>query len=191
MKNSVTVSLLAAVSRNGVIGHNGQLPWHLPADLKRFKRLTLGHPVVMGRKTYDSILKSLGKPLPGRTNIVVSRSARSVHQLPPRPAPDQASVVVASIDSALEAAAQSPGGDRVYVIGGGEIYTLAMPRATHLDITEIASDFEGDARFPVIDWNEWEECEREPGREEGLEFAFVTYRRRPPSRNPSEMPARG
>jgi dihydrofolate reductase len=180
----MNISLLAAVSRNGVIGRDGQLPWHLPADLKRFKRLTLGHPVIMGRKTYDSILKSLGKPLPGRQNIVVSRSANPVST-------GSETLWVDSMEAALRAAASAPGGDSVYVIGGGEIYMLALPRATHLDITAIARDFEGDARFPAIDWSEWEECERETGSEEGLDYAFVTYRRRPPMRKPNEMPARG
>jgi dihydrofolate reductase len=180
----VTISLLAAISRNGVIGREGRLPWHLPADLKRFKRLTLGHPVIMGRKTYDSILESLGKPLPGRENIVVSRTSPSARA----PNPTQ---WVDSMDAALAAASRSPGGESAYVIGGGEIYTLALPRATHLDITEIAADFEGDARFPALDWSQWEECERESGSEAGLDYAFVTYRRRPPMRNPSDTPARG
>ena len=176
------ISLLAAISRNGVIGREGRLPWHLPADLRRFKQLTLGHPVVMGRRTYDSILAALGKPLPGRENIVVSRS------------PDAAragGTTAGSMAEALQRAAQGPGGDEVYVIGGGEIYALALRHATHLDLTEIDADFEGDARFPAYDRGDWEEVARESAREGDLGYAFVTYRRRPPKRNPNEIPARG
>jgi dihydrofolate reductase len=177
------ISLLAAVARNGVIGHQGRLPWHLPEDLRRFKRLTLGHPVIMGRKTYDSILQSLGKPLPGRENIVVTRSAEFI-------APGRRSA--GSIEAALAAASQAPGGDQVFVIGGAEIYRLAFPFATQLDMTEIDADFEGDARFPAYDSDQWLELAREAGSGEAgtgeagvkdtappLRYAFVTYQRRP------------
>jgi dihydrofolate reductase len=176
------ISLLAAISRNGVIGRDGRLPWHLPADLRRFKQLTLGHPVIMGRKTYDSILAALGKPLPGRENIVVSRRTDAT---------GAGGITVGSIEEALQRASTCPGGDAVYVIGGGEIYALALPHATHLDLTEIDADFAGDARFPAYDRAEWDEESREPAREGDLPYAFVTYRRRPPKRNPNEMPARG
>jgi dihydrofolate reductase len=173
------ISLLAAVARNGVIGHQGRLPWHLPEDLRRFKRLTLGHPVIMGRKTYDSILQTLGKPLPGRENIVVTRSAGFA-------APGCR--VAASIEGALTAAAGAPGGDEVFVIGGAEIYRLAFPLATQLDMTEIDADFEGDAWFPAYDHDEWRELAREEPAADAagtgdatkrVRFAFVTYQRRP------------
>ena len=164
------VSLLAAVARNGVIGRDGQLPWHLREDLKRFKRLTLGHPVVMGRKTYDSIINSLGKPLPGRDNIVVSRSL-TLREPGCRSA--------ASIGDALAEAARSTGSEAIYVIGGAEIYRLALPFATHLDMTEIDADVQGDTRFPPFDRGEWLEKAREKKTGEGLDYAFVTYQRRP------------
>jgi dihydrofolate reductase len=163
------VSLLAAVARNGVIGRGGALPWHLPEDLKRFKQLTLGRPVIMGRKTYDSIINSLGKPLPGRDNIVVSRS-------PSFQAPGCRTVV--SIEEALAAAA-STGAKEVYVIGGAEIYRLALPFATHLDMTEIEAEVDGDARFPAYDRSEWQETAREKKPGEPLDYSFVTYQRRP------------
>jgi dihydrofolate reductase len=164
------VSLLVAFARNGVIGRDGRLPWHLPEDLRRFKQVTLGHPVVMGRKTYDSILRSLGKPLPGRDNIVVSRA---------RDFSAPGCLTAGSIEEALASAAACPGAEEIHVIGGAQIYRLALPFATHLDVTEIDADFEGDARFPDIDWSEWVETAREPRSENGLDYAFTTYQRRP------------
>jgi dihydrofolate reductase len=164
------VSLLVAIARNGVIGRGGSIPWHLPEDLKRFKQVTLGHPVVMGRKTYDSILESLGKPLPGRSNIVVSRSASLS---------TPGCTSVRSIEEALTVGAGLPGGEEIHVIGGAEIYALAMPFATHLDITEIDRDFEGDTFFPSPDWSEWVETSRERRSADGLDYAFVIYQRRP------------
>jgi dihydrofolate reductase len=161
--NQPIVSLLAAVARNGVIGRDNGLPWHLPDDLKRFKALTLGHPVIMGRRTYESI----GKPLPGRTNIVVTRVAGYA-------APGCR--VVHSLEAALAAAA---GAGKVFVIGGGEIFALALPLAQRLDMTEIDADVEGDAVFPDYDRSQWREAGREPGAgAQGLRYDFVVYERR-------------
>ncbi len=156
------VYLVAAVAANGVIGGNGKLPWHLPEDLKHFKALTLGHPVIMGRKTWES----LGKPLPGRENIVVTRS----------PGFEAAG---ASVAASLEAAlALCTGEPVVFVIGGGELYAAALPVADGLVLTEIRREFAGDARFPAFDRSAWRETQRQPQTgADGLRFDFVLYER--------------
>lgn len=155
--------ILAAVAANGMIGVNNTLPWRLPDDLKRFKALTFGHPVIMGRKTWQS----LGRALPGRHNIVITRQ-------PDFAAPG--ATVVASLAAALAASAYE---DTAFVIGGAEIYALALPVADHLELTEIHAEIEGDARFPPLDPAVWREVEREPRRSaEGLAYDFVRYVRR-------------
>ena len=157
------IILIAALSRNGIIGRDGRMPWHLSEDLKRFKRLTLGHPVVMGRKTFESI----GKPLPGRDNIVVTRSREFA-------APGCR--VAGSLAQALAAA---DGATEVFVIGGGEIYALALPLADRLELTEVDAEIEGDARFPAFVRGEWRETAREPHHApDGTRFDFVTYEKR-------------
>src|SRR3970040_2404281 len=138
------VYLVAAVAKNGVIGAGGQLPWHLPEDLRHFKKLTLGHPVIMGRRTWES----LGKPLPGRENIVISR--RTGYEAPG-----------ASVAASLEAAIALCAGEPVaFVIGGAEIYAAALPLADGLVLTEIQEDYEGDTRFPDWDRAAWRETQR-------------------------------
>jgi len=164
--NPPIVSLLVAVARNGVIGRNNDLPWHLPEDLKRFKALTLGYPVVMGRRTYESIVERTGKPLPGRDNIVVTR--RAGYAAP-------GCRVVHSLEQALAAAS---GAKTIFVIGGADIFALALPLATRLDVTEIDADVEGDVVFPAYDRGEWREVSREPGAgDAGLRYDFVVYER--------------
>jgi dihydrofolate reductase len=139
------VSLIAAVAENGVIGRNGELPWRLSADLKRFKALTMGHPIIMGRRTWDSI----GRPLPGRTSIVVTRQTRWS-------TPYAEVRVVHDISEALKAAAVAPGGDgEAFVIGGGELYSAALPHAQRLYLTRVLSPVEGDATFPPYNESEW------------------------------------
>ena len=158
------VALIAAVARNGIIGAGNRLPWHLPEDLSRFRTLTSGHTVIMGRKTWESI----GKPLPNRQNIVVSR------QLGLRL--DGASVAH-SLDEAL-AMAVRPG--PVFVIGGEALYRSALPLAVLLYLTEIERDFHGDARFPPFEHAEWREIAREarePASGEGFAYHFATYER--------------
>ncbi len=158
------VALIAAVARNGIIGAGNRLPWHLPEDLSRFRTLTSGHTVIMGRKTRESI----GKPLPNRQNIVVSR------QLGLRL--DGASVAH-SLDQAL-ATADRP--DPVFVIGGEALYRSALPLAVLLYLTEIERDFHGDARFPPFERAEWREIAREvrePASGEGFAYHFATYER--------------
>jgi dihydrofolate reductase len=157
------VSLIAAVAANGVIGRDGRMPWHLPEDLKRFKALTMGHAIVMGRKTFDSI----GRLLPGRRTIIVTRQ---------RNYRVEGAEVVHSVDDAI---ALARGDDEIFVIGGGEIYVQALPRATRLHMTEIDTAVEGDVRFPPIQKAQWHEVDRESRRsEDGTPFAFVTYERK-------------
>ncbi len=158
-----TVSLLVAVARNGVIGRNNALPWHLPDDLGRFKALTMGHAIVMGRKTFESI----GKPLPGRDNIIVTRQRGYI-------APGCR--VAHSLGEAISAAT---GKGTIYVIGGADIFELALPLATRLDMTEVHADVEGDVFFPGYDRGAWREVSREPGAgAQGLRYDFVVYLRR-------------
>ena len=151
------ISLIAAMAENHVIGRNNQLPWRLPADLKRFKALTMGKPIVMGRKTWES----LGRPLPGRTNIVITRDIG--YQA-------EGCVVVHSIDQALEVAA---GSDEVMVIGGAKLYQQMLDRADRLYLTLVKSDVEGDTWFPEFDLTQWHEVQREAhSRDDKNEFDY-------------------
>lgn len=162
----MTASLVAAVARGGVIGRNGGIPWHLPEDLARFKELTTGHTVVMGRKTWDS-LPDRFRPLPGRRNVVVTRD------------PDwsaEGAERAESIEDALRLLGQEA---RVFVIGGGETYEAALPYADELLLTEIDALVEGDTTFPPVDESEFAEVERlERVADDGTPFAFVRYVRR-------------
>lgn len=160
------LSLIAALAANGMIGRDNGMPWHLPEDLKRFRALTLGHPIIMGRRTWDA----LGRPLPGRTSIVVSRQPGLVL--------DDA-IAVTSLDEAIEAAATATGGEHAFVIGGAQLYALALPRVQRLLLTEIADSFGGDTVFPAFDRSQWVERARAPAvSAEGLRYAFVDYARR-------------
>jgi dihydrofolate reductase len=171
--------LIAAVSDNGVIGRAGGLPWRLPSDMRRFRALTIGKPVVMGRKTYLSI----GKPLPGRTNIVVSRDRALA----------AAGVLVAgSLTAALEAAqgdALRRGSGEIAVIGGGDLYAQAMPMADRLEITRVHADILGDAVFPPIDAAKWREAartEQAAGPRDDADMTFITFR---PAAEGTQSPA--
>ena len=163
------IALIAAVADNGVIGDDGEMPWHLPADLDHFKSRTMGNPVIMGRRTYESIAARLDGPLPGRHNIVLSRSDPDLHD---------GVVVVDAIDAAVEEAtavcALDDDAERIFVIGGATVYEGFLDRADELVLTELDDAYEGDTEFPAFDDNEWREVAREPHDE----FAFVTYRRR-------------
>ena len=158
------ISLIAALDRNRAIGRDGAMPWHLPDDLKRFKALTLGKPVLMGRKT----ARAIGRALPGRRNLVLTRSAIA-------PFAEQESV--ASLDAAIAAA----GDAELFVIGGGEVYALALPHATRLHLTRVDCAAENaDAFFPDVDWSRWREVARmhhaADARHE-FAFDFVDYER--------------
>ncbi|MBI3155086.1 MAG: dihydrofolate reductase [Burkholderiales bacterium] len=158
------LSLIAALAANGIIGAGNALPWRLPEDLKRFKALTLGHPVIMGRKTFESI----GRPLPGRRNLIVTRSAGYA-----APGCETAG----SLEAALAACRGTT--DEVFVIGGAQLYAQALPLAQRLYLTEIAAEFPGDAHFPAFDKAAWRESARERHRAEaGWEFDFAVYERR-------------
>ena len=154
------VVAIAAVARNRVIGAGPDIPWHLPADQRRFKQLTLGHPMVMGRLTYGSI----GRPLPGRTTLVVSRDPTFV--------PDGVEVHP-SVDAALDRACTLDP-ELVFVVGGGQVYRAAWDRLDALELTEVEQDPAGDVHFPPVDPAIWLESSREP--HDG--FAYVRYERR-------------
>jgi dihydrofolate reductase len=164
--------LIAAVARNGIIGADNDMPWRLSSDLKSFKRLTLGKPVIMGRKTF---LSFGGKPLPGRPHVIVSRN--------PDYAPEGAEAAT-SFEGALKRAeelAKDLGVDQVMCIGGGQLYAQAIGSADRLEITEVAAEPAGDTRFPDIDPGVWQEVRREPGvrtERDSTDFTFVTYRRK-------------
>ncbi|GAB4420199.1 MAG: dihydrofolate reductase [Sideroxydans sp.] len=160
----MTLSLIVAMASNRTIGRHNTLPWHIPEDLKRFKALTLGHHIIMGRKTFDSI----GRPLPGRTTVIISRNTGLMipgciitHSLP-------------------EAIAACPNDAEVFVVGGAEIYAQALPLADRLYITEIQQAVVGDAHFPMFDRAVWREVTREVHQQtepQPLQYHFVTYRR--------------
>lgn len=162
--------LVVAIGENGVIGREGQLPWRLKSDLQHFKRLTLNKPVIMGRKTYESI----GRPLKDRTNIVLTRdfSLRA-----------PGAVLVTTFEAALAFAredAKKRGADEIMVIGGSDVFALALPRADRLEITQVHATPAGDVRFPPIDPAQWREVRREPhkrGPEDDVDFTILTYER--------------
>ncbi len=158
-----TISLIAAMTTNHVIGIRNSLPWQLPADLQHFKKLTLGHPIIMGRKTFESI----GRPLPDRTNIIISRNSYDA------PAACQ---VAHSIESALTMCSNR---DEIFFIGGEQLYRQALPLADRLYLTEIEAQIEGDAWFPEFDNAEWQETQREPHYDDisGFRYSFVIYQR--------------
>jgi dihydrofolate reductase len=165
---SVPVAMIAAVARNGVIGNHGAIPWRLPTDFAHFRRTTMGKPVLMGRKTFESI----GKPLDGRVNIVMSRQ--------PGYQPDGV-IVVNDLDAALghaQAMATADGASEVMILGGETIYRQAMPRADRLYITHVELAPEGDARFPEIEpdiWSGEEDCAVVPGSRDSAGFRVFTY----------------
>jgi len=160
------VSIVVAAAENGVIGAGNRLPWHLPDDLKRFKALTIGKPIVMGRRTFESI----GRPLPGRTTIVVSR----------RPGLQIAGCTVTdTIDAALAAVAGAP---EVMIVGGAEIYRQVLPRTNVIHLTRVHAHIEGDVRFPELRSEDWREIdiERHPADDRHAHaFSFITLTRIP------------
>jgi len=157
------LSMIVAVAHDGVIGVNNTLPWHLPEDLKRFRALTMGHHIIMGRKTYDS----LGRLLPGRTTVIVTRN-------------ENYKVEGALVAHSLEAAiALCEDDEEVFLIGGAELYQAGLKLAHKLYITEIELDVVGDSFFPKLVSTEWQETEREAHTsEKGLKFSYVTYLRK-------------
>lgn len=159
------VTLVVAMADGGVIGRDNRMPWHLPADLAHFKRVTMGKPIVMGRKTFASI----GRPLPGRTNVVVTRD---------RAFGAEGVTVAHSLDEALDACGDVP---EAMVIGGGEVYAAALPRARRIHLTEVHAAIDGDTRFPAVDPAAWREVARERRDADDRNphaMSFVTLERR-------------
>ena len=160
----MTVSIIVAMAENGVIGRDMDLPWHISADLKRFKALTMGHHIVMGRKTFESI----GRLLPGRTTVIVTRQ------------PDyqvDGAVIVNSLGAAQAAATDD---SELFIIGGGQIYEIALPLADRLHVTRVHTEVDGDTSFPAIDWDQWElvSAERHGADEKNdHDFTFESYQR--------------
>ena len=150
--------LIAAVARNRVIGYNGQIPWNIPEDLQHFKELTMGHTVIMGRRTFASI----GRPLPGRENIIVTST---LYEIP-------GCIIVRSLAEALELASR----EIIFIIGGQQLYKEALPLAEYLDLNFVDAEPEGDTFFPEVNWNDYEEVSREQPAGEPA-YTFVTYRK--------------
>jgi dihydrofolate reductase len=160
------VSLVVAVSRNGVIGKAGGLPWHISSDLKLFKAITLGKPIIMGRKTWESLPR---KPLPGRINIVITRQKNFV---------TEGAVVVSNAAAALQAAGSAP---EIAIIGGGEIYQMFLPLAGRIYLTEVDLDVDGDTYFPSLKPDEWNETRNqlhERGPQDSAGFTLRVYDRK-------------
>ena len=166
VRRTPRVTLVVAATDDGVIGRDGGMPWHLPADLAHFKRVTMGHPIVMGRRTFASI----GRALPGRLNVVVTRDRGFA----------AAGIAVAhSFNEALSACGDAP---EVMVIGGGELYRAALPLATRVYLTRIHAALEGDTHFPALDpaaWTETAREERPPDDRNAYPLSFLTLERRP------------
>ncbi len=176
------ISIIAAIAKNRVIGKNNRLPWHLPADLKRFKQITMGKPVIMGQKTFESI----GKPLPGRTNIVLTWDKNFN---------PKGCIISHSIQEALKVVNNLPPAENfnssrgldipltkeVIICGGASIYKQFLPLTHKMYLTLIEADFDGDAFFPEFNWQEWQEIERienQPNKENPYKFTFITLKRK-------------
>ncbi|SMF55027.1 dihydrofolate reductase [Alteromonadaceae bacterium Bs31] len=167
---NINIALVVAVARNGIIGRDNGMPWHLPEDFKHFKKITWGHPILMGRKTFESI----GKALPGRTNIIVTRQ-KDWHA--------EGAIVASSLEQALirgSGQAKKLGVDTQMVIGGAELYRQALPLAQRIYFTEVHADVEGDTTFPSLNHDQWQERERQDFAGQGNNspaFSFVTLDR--------------
>jgi dihydrofolate reductase len=160
----MVITLIAAVAANRVIGRGGRLPWRIPDDLERFKRITMGHPLIMGRRTFES----LGRALPGRAHVVLTRDpawrAEGCHS-------------ARTAEEALAAAAAAPGAEQVFVIGGASVFALFLPLARRMLITWVDAEVAGDVRFPEPRWEEWRALSTEPGAAGPLPHRFVDYER--------------
>ena len=168
---SIKTSLIVAMAENRCIGKDNQMPWHISDDLKRFKALTTGHPVIMGRKTYESILGYLNKPLPNRTNIVISRAGfDNTHDVP----------MFSDLKQAIthaESIAQKDGKDEVFIIGGAQIYTQSIALADCLHLTKVHQSVDGDAFFPDFDEQDWQERESTDQLDHEPPYSFITLER--------------
>lgn len=160
------ISIIAAHSNNFVIGNNNTLPWHIPEDLKWFKQLTTGHPVIMGKNTFISIYDRLGKPLPNRCNIVISSTLQ----------PTEGVEICSSLDEAIKLAGDDP---ELFIIGGEQLYRAALAdgHVGRMYITHVDAEIEGDAFFPEYNTEEWSEVDNQPGESDGYSYKFITYER--------------
>lgn len=159
------ITIIAAIGKNNALGKNNQLIWHLPADLKRFKKITTGNSIIMGRKTFES----LGKPLPNRVNIIITRNPKYT---------TKNGIVVHSLKEAIKIA---PKEKQIFIIGGAQIYKQALPIADKLDLTFVHKDFDADAFFPEINLSVWEEEKREnfkANEKNKYDYSFVSFKRR-------------
>ena len=161
---SNTISMIAAIGKNRELGKGNDLLWKIPDDLKRFRSTTKGHPCVMGRKTYESIVAILGKPLPNRTNIVVTHDANWIHE---------GVFPVSSIEDAIQLAKRKPGGDEIFIIGGGQIYELGISYADKLYLTLIDDSKEADSFFPEYQHIFKKKVFEEDRTHEGLKYTWV------------------
>jgi dihydrofolate reductase len=171
-KNNLCVSLIVAMAENRCIGHNNRMPWHISEDLKRFKTLTMGHPVIMGRKTFESILGYLNGPLPGRDNIVISRSGFT--------APEGATVT-SSVKNAINLAndiANKNNINEVFIMGGAQIYAHTLELADRLHLTKVHQSVDGDAFFPPLEESDWNETWREDHLDNDPPYSFMTLVRK-------------
>jgi dihydrofolate reductase len=159
-----TLSIIVAVADNNVIGGNNKMLWHIPEDFKHFKNMTMGKPCIMGRKTFESIVESLGKPLPGRVNIVISR----------RNPQYEGALTVKDLEEAIDQAGKVEGVEEIMIVGGAQIYEQALPRADKIYLTRVHQSPEGDAHFPEINMNEW--VEESVDERDG--YSFITLTRR-------------
>ncbi|NCC22276.1 MAG: dihydrofolate reductase [Alphaproteobacteria bacterium] len=153
-RNNIVISIIVAMSENNVIGRDNDMPWHIPGDLKRFKSLTYGHPVIMGRKTLEAIIAFLGMPLPGRPNIVISRGRPDIDNI----------ILVHNLKAAIRKAksiAARDGVNEIFIIGGGQIYAQTLLFADRIYLTRIHKYIKGDSYFPQIDLREWKTRDKE------------------------------
>jgi len=160
--------MIAAIGKNRELGVRNELLWRIPDDLKRVRALTMGHPLVMGRKTFDSIIAMVGKPLPGRTSVVVTRDMDWKHE---------GAVVAHSIEEGIEAAKQAPGGKEVFIFGGAQIYAEALPLADKLYLTLIDDSKEGDSFFPPYEDEFTKTVANEAREHEGLKYRWIDLER--------------
>jgi len=159
----MNLTIIAAVSENNVIGFENKVPWRIKEDMERFKQLTLNHPVIMGRKTFESIPEKF-RPLPYRKNIVLSKTLDTINGVS----------IAKSIGHSLDLTEEQPS----YIIGGGEIYKIFLPFTNKMELTKVHANYKGDAFFPNIEWNEWDLInEEKKTNPDGLNFSFLTYQR--------------
>ncbi|MDH5633889.1 MAG: dihydrofolate reductase [Gammaproteobacteria bacterium] len=165
--NKPVISIIAAIARNGVIGRDNDLPWHLPADLAFFKKTTNGHPIILGRKNYESI----GRPLPNRTNIIVTRDTSYTAD---------GCLVAHNLDDAISLACRNEQ-DEIFIIGGAQVYAQALPLVSRMYLTRVHTDAIGDVFFPDFDCNDWTETWRDNHQADdrnGFDFTFVKLERK-------------